>query len=213
LTPSSGGWTETILYSFTGGNDGAFPLNTLIFDGAGNLYGTASEGGSSAGTVFKLSPSASGWTETTLFFFDGSSNGSTPAGGLAWDAPGNLYGTTAFGGQNGGGTAFELTPSSNGWIYTQLAAFTGGEGPLDTPILDRAGNVYLSSYDAGGLGEIFELTQSQGTWTSVLLQNFQGGQEGSYPIGGVVLDANGNVYGTTAFGSPDHDGVIFEITP
>jgi uncharacterized repeat protein (TIGR03803 family) len=212
LTPSSGGWTENILWSFSG-NGGIHPVSSLIFDSEGNLYGTSADGGTyNSGTVFELSPAGSGWAETTLFSFDYYSTGDSPSGGLAWDAQGNLYGTTSFGGPLYGGTVFQLAPVANGWRFSQVMAFSYYQGPDDTPTLDSAGNIYLSAYSTGSLGAIFKLTQSQGTWTSATLHSFSG-SNGSYPVGSVVLDANGNVYGTTFGGGANHDGVVFEITP
>ena len=214
LTPSSGGWTETVLWNFTGGDDGGQPVNSLIFDGAGNLYGTATEGGANGfGAVFELSPSGSGWSETTLFSFTCPGTGS-PVGGLAWDVQGNLYGTTQDGGQFNDGTVFQLTPSAGSWSYTPLLSFRCCGGPTSTPILDSAGNVYVSAVAAGGSGEgtIVKLAQSQGTWTTTVLHEFQF-SDGANPYDSVTLDAHGNVYGTTFRGGSDNQGVIFEITP
>jgi len=136
LSPnSSGGWTETVIYSFTGGNDGAFPEGNLIFDAKGNLYGVAARGGASYdGTVFELSPSSSGWTETTLHTFTGEPDGDGPLGGLGMDAGGNLFGTTLYGGVDACntlacGTVFEVSPNSDGtWTETVIHAFTGSDG-------------------------------------------------------------------------------------
>lgn len=214
LTPTSGGWTEKILWNFGGGEYPGQPVNSLIFDAAGNLYGTTLVGGGvyNFGTVFELSPSGSVWTETTLFTFQ-NNTGNEPAGGLAWDAQGNLYGTTEFGGPLDGGTVFQLAPSGSGWSYTQLAYFAAESGgPTDTPTLDASGNVYVTVYDNDYEGSVVKLTQSNGTWSSTVLHEFQG-SDGSFPVGSVVLDANGNVYGTTFVGGSDNAGVIFEITP
>jgi uncharacterized repeat protein (TIGR03803 family) len=216
LSPSSGGWTETILWSFTGRDDGGLPLNSLIFDGAGNLYGTASDyGNQGSGTVFELSPSGSVWIETTLFSFTFPGTG-RPIGGLAWDAQDNLYGTTGNGGPYDYGTVFQLTPSAGGWTFNQLTFFLCCGGPQSTPTLDNAGNVYVTVVALEGDGAIVKLNQSQGTWTSTILHLFTG-SDGYYPYPGVALDANGNLYGTTYFGGggncPVSCGVIYEITP
>ncbi|MGA8875336.1 MAG: choice-of-anchor tandem repeat GloVer-containing protein [Candidatus Korobacteraceae bacterium] len=211
LTPSSGGWTENILWNFTGGNDGGQPFSSLIFDGAGNLYGTATEGGAEgAGAAFELSPADSEWSETVLFSFTFPGTGD-PEGGLAWDAQGNLYGATPNGGQYNYGTAFQVTPSG-GWTYKQLEYFRCCGGPISTPTLDSAGNLYVSAAGTEGDGAIIKLTQSQGTWISTMLHQFQG-SDGAYPDGSVTLDGNGNIYGTTFEGGSDNQGVIFEITP
>jgi hypothetical protein len=122
LTPTStGGWTYHLLHRFTGGNDGSTPNGPLIFDSAGNLYGTTGGGGVYGyGNVFRLTPNSNGgWTEHVLHQFTGGKQGAQPAAGLTHDATGNLYGTTYYGGNlsncsSGCGVAFELTPNSNG---------------------------------------------------------------------------------------------------
>src|SRR5664279_570642 len=120
LTPNgSGGWTETVLHNFnSNGTDGANPYAGLIFDAAGNLYGTTTTGGSTGtgyGTVFELTPAAGGtWTEQVLYSFRGGTDGTWPYAGLIFDAAGNLYGTTPNGSTNNGGIAFELTPAAGG---------------------------------------------------------------------------------------------------
>jgi uncharacterized repeat protein (TIGR03803 family) len=213
LTPSGGGWTESVLWSFTGGSDGSDPQSGVIFDDAGNLYGTtyiAGKGGE--GTVYQLSPSGSGWTENTLYSFTGGNDGSNPIGGVAMDAQGNLYGTTVFGGSSGGGTVYELTPSNGTWTFTLLQGFTGYEGPYDTPTLDAEGNVLGTSSFTGGNGQVFKLTPSNGGWTYNVLHNFTG-NDGYVPAGNVILDSNGILYGTTLDGGADGKGVVFEITP
>src|SRR5271165_1156389 len=128
LTPSGGSWIESILYRFTGGNDGGSPAAGLIFDGAGNLYGTATVGGlNNKGTVFQLTPEGSGWSENVLYSFMGS-DGYQPASSLTFDQKGNLYGTTIYGGSTygsspGGGVAFELMPSGGQWTENVLYSF------------------------------------------------------------------------------------------
>jgi uncharacterized repeat protein (TIGR03803 family) len=124
LSPSASGWTETVLCSFTDGNDGSTPVAGLVFDTAGNLYGTTSGSYSSAGSVFELSPSSSGWVESTLYTFSGQGDGGGPPCTLVFDAAGNLYGTTSYGGvYNRGGTVFELSPSAGHWTESVLHSF------------------------------------------------------------------------------------------
>ena len=214
LSPSNGGWTESVLWSFTGGDDGNQPTSGVIFDSAGNLYGTTVFGGTyQAGNVYELSPSGSGWTEKTLYNLEGASDGYEMPGGVAMDQQGNLYGTARFGGTGGGGTAFQLAPSDGGWTFTLMQAFSGIAGPVDTPTLDAAGNVYVTSTFTGGNGGVFKLTPSSGGWNSVTLHSFNG-QDGSAPVGSVILDGKGNVYGTTANGGSDgNHGVAFQIKP
>src|SRR4029077_1549320 len=133
LTPdSNGGWTETILHEFTGGDDGGQPHSGVVFDDNGALYGTTSLGGTGAycifncGTVFKLTHNSDGtWTQTVIYNFTGFTDGGAPYTGLVIDASGNMYGTTAYGGDHatctrrefpqGCGTVFELSSTSDGW--------------------------------------------------------------------------------------------------
>ena len=215
LARSGNGWTESLLYSFTGGSDGDFPYNGVAFDSAGNLYGTTSEGGSYGyGTVYELSPSGSGWTETTLYSFTGGDDGVNPIGSVAIDAPGNLYGTASSGGSGGVGTAWELSPSNGGWAFTLLHSFSGRTypGPSATPTLDAAGNIYgTSTYTGEGFGEAFKLTSTGDGWTYTSY-DFDGSNAHA-PSCSVALDANGNLYGTAPLGGTEDWGVVWEITP
>jgi uncharacterized repeat protein (TIGR03803 family) len=215
LTPSSGSWTETVLHSFSGDEDGFFPWSGVISDSASNLYGTTESGGAnSAGTVYELSPSGSGWTKSTLFSFDGQSQGNGAVGGVVMDAQGNLYGATTSGGPANGGTAYQLSFSHGQWNYTLLAALPQADrGPLDTPTLDAAGNVYLTSEGAPGNGTVLEVSPSGEGWQLTVLHAFDG-SDGSWPTGSVIFDANGNMYGTTSLGGTNgNNGVVWEITP
>jgi uncharacterized repeat protein (TIGR03803 family) len=177
LTPNklSFGWTETVLHSFTNVPDGACVSAGLVFDAAGNLYGTSEDGGSvNNGTVFKLSPNSDGtWTEAIIDNFDtyGSIDGLNPVSAVAFDKAGNLYGMTSGGGLYGEGLVFKLTPSSGGqWTETILHSFGGtvngqydGVNPQGGPILDSAGNIYGTTFEGGTAGMTyggvaFELT-------------------------------------------------------
>ena len=168
LTPGSGGWTESVLYTFTGGNDGREPYARLRFDAAGNLYGTTLLGGNigsvcseGCGTVFKLTPGTSGWTESVLYAFQGAGDGAAPYDGLALDAAGNLYGTAYTGGASADGVIFKLTPGTSGWTESVLHTFKGlwdGKYPYGDLILDATGNLYGTAYQGGsGYGVVFEL--------------------------------------------------------
>ena len=149
LTPSNGTWTETVLHAFpasgNAGTDGQNPDANLIFDSAGNLYGSTEAGGSfSEGTVFQLSPSGSGWTENLLHNFQGKNDGAIPGGGLLL-ASGNLIGTTSGGGAGNGGTVFELTPGQSNWVFSLMYSLPGyGDdfGPRAGLTMDAAGNLY-----------------------------------------------------------------------
>ncbi len=218
LSPSGGGWTERVLWNFgtAGGNDPifyAYPYSGVTLDNAGNLYGTASAGGAAGwGVVYRATLSG---VLSILYSFQGASDGGFPDGGLILDNRGDLYGTTMQAGTNGGGTAFELTASSGGWTLTNLYSFSGGEGPVDTLLMDGAGNLYGTTVGAGayGYGSVFKLSPSNDGWTYTSLHDFTGGIDGAYPYGSVILDANGNVYGTASGGGAYGRGVAFEITP
>jgi uncharacterized repeat protein (TIGR03803 family) len=235
LSPSeNGAWTNTILYSFAGGEDGANPVASLILDGAGSLYGTTQGGGGkqNAGTVFKLSPSESGaWTETVLHrFVGGPLDGAIPKADLIFDANGNLYGTTSAGGgpgceQSGCGTVFKLTPQADGkWKETLLHSFAGGSrdgaSPWAKVTFDAAGNLYGTTVhgtyrnrcnDSRGCGSVFELTpNAHGKWNEKVLYAFEA-EPGSYPEAGLILDSAGNLYGTTTGGGEFRAGTVFEL--
>ena len=221
LTPSSGNWTESVVYTFTGANDGSTPNGGVIFDTAGNLYGTTSGGGLyDNGTVYQLTPSGSGWTKNILYNFQGGSDGGTPIGGLIFDASGNLYGTTGYGGSGFGGVVFELTPSNGSWTYNTLYSFSRSgsvdpPGPEGSLYMDAAGNLYGTTLADGayGDGSVFKLTPSNGSWTYTSLYDFTGGSDGCNPWGSVLLDAKGNLFGTASSCGAYYDGVVFEITP
>lgn len=226
LKPStSGGYTETVLYSFTGSTDGGNPRGRLLLDSQGNLFGTAETGGDSAGdgVVFELTPSSSsltGYNETTIWTFD-YAGGANPYGGLVLDSAGNLFGTTSSGGA-GLGVVFELTPStSSGYSETVLWTFGYSDGatPLAGLAKDGSGNLYgtTNSGGANGCGEVFKLDASS-SYAGSVLYSFSGclsnSTDGAYPQGGLVLDSAGNLYGTTVIGGgPSGCGTVFEVTP
>ncbi len=218
LTPYDGGWKETLLYSFTGGVDAGAPTD-LTFDSAGNIDGTTIEGAGGPGmfgSIFQLTPSGSAWRENTLYTFKGGRDGGNPYAGLIPDARGNLYGATPFFGSGGGGTVYEMTKLPNGnWTFSVLYSFTGNGGPLGRLAMDAAGNLYGTTYIDGlyGLGSVFKLTPSDNGWTYTSLHDFTGGSDGENPWSSVVVDANGNIYGTACCGGAKGYGVAFEITP
>jgi len=226
LTPTNGGWEQNVLYQL---DDLAYA--GVIFDRGGSLYGTTYFGGSGDGSVFQLTPSGSGWVQKTIYTFTGQSDGRNPVGGLIFDESGNLYGTTISGGPRDGGTVFMLTPQLNGtWTFTLLYAFRcltncSEAGPWSSLVMDSAGGLYGTTYSDGlgyggiyGYGSVFKLTPSNGGWTETDLYDFTGGSDGCGPLGNVIFDAKGNLYGTTyACGANscngDGCGVVFEITP
>lgn len=176
LTPpaaAGGSWTETVLYSFTGGSDGGSPEASLIFDASGALYSTTTVGGLyGQGTVFTLTPPRvrdGAWTETVLYSFAGLDSGAAPSGAsLIIDSSGALYGTTLTGGANGLGTVFKLAPPARAdgtWVETVLYSFTGGNDgsyPFAGLIADASGSLYgtTSQGGANGGGTVFQLTSA-----------------------------------------------------
>jgi uncharacterized repeat protein (TIGR03803 family) len=220
---AGGGWAIKILHAFTGrGTDGSTPTASLIFDAAGNLYGTTNLAGAyGVGTVFEISHTAGGgWTETTLHSFGNGSDGQRPASALIFDAHGNLYGTTLQGGTYGLGTVFELSPATGGaWTETVLHSFgngTDGQYPVAPLIFNAVGALYGTT-TAGGThdcGTVFELRPAAGSWTEMILYNFNpNGSDGVAPYGGLVMDQTGNLYGTTDAGGVYEYGTVFELSP
>jgi uncharacterized repeat protein (TIGR03803 family) len=271
LSPNgNGGWNEAVLYNFcplAGCTDGSSPYSSLIFDSAGNLYGTAGAGGANEdGVVFELSPMGASWTEKVLHSFANGADGANPMSGLIMDPAGNLYGTTTNGGTNGTGTVFELSPSGSNWteqvIYsfdnnsgydalatltmdaagnifgvepstvfelspngkggwnpTVIHTFTGapkdGSNAEGTLVLDKTGNLYGTTISGGhnhNGGTIYELRLGKkGRWTEKILHSFGSRKDGSVPVAGIVFDAAGNIYGTTAGGGRYHYGTVYEL--
>lgn len=211
--------TEKVLYDFpeTGCIRGADPFGGVIFDNAGNLYGaTRSTGayGCGYGVVFQLTPSGAGWSENVLYTFQDGSDGAFPFAGLTQDSSGNLYGASSSGGQGSGGTVFELTPSGKSWALSTRYAFSGSGGPQGSLIMDQAGNFYGTTTNDGkfGLGSVFKLTPSADGWIEANLYSFSGGTDGANPYSNLVIDASGNLYGTTFGGGVYGKGVVFKIT-
>jgi uncharacterized repeat protein (TIGR03803 family) len=205
LTPSGNTWIYNVIYSCKGQPDGANPVNGLIFDAAGNLYGTAySGGGGGNGAVFELSPSTGGaWTEQVIVSMP------TTFAGLAIDSSGNLYGTTT-------ASVVELHPNGSGGFFTStlftFAAQLQGKTPNGTPFLDSAGNIYGTTVTGGknNLGVVYKLVKgSTGKYTEKILYSF--GNNGTQPYGGVVVDTAGNVYGATTAGGKNGAGIVYEL--
>jgi uncharacterized repeat protein (TIGR03803 family) len=236
---SGGGWTEQVLHNFnSAAPDGTFPYAGLIFDKNGNLYGTTLYGGltSGSGTVFELTPAAGGkWTEQVLHTFGSMSatDGVNPQAGLIFDADGNLYGTTQYGGDHGGvyadgGTVFELSPAMGGaWtekvLYSFGATGTDGENPYSGLIFDDAGNLYGATEIGGDFavdgtadgGTVFALIpNTNGSWTETILHSFGGTAADADVIrpAALLLDGDGNLYGTSTSGGIGY-GTVFEISP
>lgn len=224
LSPNSDGtWTESVLHSFNFGKaEGSAPTGGLVFDAAGNLYGTAPLAGEhDFGDVFQLTPGASGWTESVIYSFGTNKNdAASPYSGLVIDKLGNLYGATP------GGTVFELSHGSSGWAESVLYRFCSktncidGEGPFAGVILDKNRNIYGATERGGaaGAGVVYQIRPAADGWKESLPHSF-----GSFPkdgggpgVGQLALDASGNLYGTTGGGGANicfaGCGTVFELT-
>ena len=219
LSHVGGTWVENVIYAFAGGGDGAAPLGGVIFDSAGNLYGTTNSGGANGlGTVFELSPaSGGGWTEQVIYSFAGGSDGANPNGGLAIDSTGNLFGTTSTGGAANLGTVFEVSPVSGGG-WSERVILTGtkarGGGFLRTVVFDAAHNLYATAPTGGAsnAGSIYRLrANSTGGWRPAAIYSFLGGSDGSSPIATLTTVVAGHLYGTTQAGGNFSSGTAFEL--
>jgi uncharacterized repeat protein (TIGR03803 family) len=215
LMPSSGSWTESVLYAFPGLTLDR-PESGVIFDRTGNLYGTANCNNCISGGVFELSPSGSGWNEKDLYTFDFPYDGDAVPGGLVIDQSGDLYGGTIWGGQTNFGIVYELNLLPNGsWNANTIYTFSlASGGPYANLTMDAVGNLYGTAYGDGAhtLGSVFKLTPSPNGWLYTDLHDFSG-SDGSHPISSVLLDANGTLYGTTSAGGTEGYGVVWELTP
>jgi uncharacterized repeat protein (TIGR03803 family) len=199
---------ETVLYSFTGGADGAYPQAGVIPDSAGNLYGTTTSGGAWGwGAVYKLDTTGQ---ETVLYSFTGGVDGSSPYAGVIRDASSNLYGTTTSGGAWGLGTVYKLDTAGQETVLYSFSVGADGANPFAGVVRDAAGNLYGTAYIGGtaNLGVVYKVdTAGQET----VLHNFTGGSDGSQPYAGLVGDSSGNLYGTTYFGGAANAGVVYKL--
>jgi uncharacterized repeat protein (TIGR03803 family) len=228
LSTAAWGSSEAVLYNFcqmSNCADGGGPNGPLVFDAAGNLYGTTTYGGAApngGGTVFELSPSQGSWTETVLYSFcsqPSCADGQTPEGALIFDSQGNLYGTTYSGGAYGYGTVFELSPSRSGWSETVLYSFCSAGWPCKDasgqaysdvwPVSGVAMDKFGDLFGRAGWGSTFELTPSGGGWTKSDLYFI-----GDTDPAGVALDSAGDVYGVAEQGAlgPNPGGYVFELS-
>lgn len=210
-------WDESVLYQFVNGTDHN-PWSGVVRDSSGNLYGTASD-------VYRLSQNGNNWLQTTIYNFPNPGDGTDAQAGLVMDASGNLYGTTTTGGSGEGGTVFELSPSQGGWTFNVIYSFqfvtTGPGGPVTPLTIDGVGNLYGATvYDgAYGRGNVFKLTRQNGSWSYTSLHDFTAGSDGAAPVSKILIDSQGNLYGSATYGGLQNAncsggcGVIFKITP
>lgn len=220
LKPSGSSYKEKVVYSFAG-TDGQSPADALISDTSGNLYGTTFYGGLGrcCGTVFKLTPSRSTYTESAIYSFKGGTDGEFPTAGLLRGPHGVFYGLTGQGRVGNNGTVFELAPKGSRYREKPVYSFKGGTdgtGPVDTPglVADRAGDLYGTTAAGGGTfdcGTVFKVVPSGRGFTEQVLYAFQGGGDGDKPYGSVVIDRHGNLLGPTFFGGGSNSGTIFSL--
>jgi uncharacterized repeat protein (TIGR03803 family) len=224
LTPTGRRYTESIVYRFQYGADGAFPFAALLVGRDGVLYGTTNGGGANSacptgcGTVFELTPSGSGYAEKVLYRFQGGSDGMRPQSALIADGSGALYGTTPIGGstvcKDGCGTAFRLTHTATGYSETVIYRFQGrGDGahPYSGLIADGSGALYGTT-DVGGYGNgtVYELAPSGSSYTRIILHDFKGGSDGIFPTAGLVM-VGGALYGATYAGGNVDWGTVYKV--
>jgi uncharacterized repeat protein (TIGR03803 family) len=213
LSPNGSGWKYTSLHSFAGGADGDGPGFGTLARHNGRLFGTT-EGGANFGAAFRVGPCKTVCAEKIMRSFGTGTDGAEPIGGVVFDEAGNFYGTTLLGGATGNGAVYEVTPSGESVIYS----FAGGDDATNVvaaPTLDSHGNLYGTSSFGGtnGVGAVYELSPSESGWTETILYNFQGLSDGQNPVGGVILDEAGNIYGGTFDGGINGGGTVYELSP
>lgn len=221
IHPHAGSWEFQVIHTFTGGDDGASGSAGRMLLEHGRLYGAVTAGGMyGSGVVFELTPTAIGeWDFRTLYSFHGQPDGSFPYGGLLRAGSGKIYGTTYYGGENGIGAVYELTPRGVGeWNEAVIYSFqTGDDGnsPISNLVRDEAGNLYGTTSEGGlGSGAIFKLAPTGGgQWTESVVHPFAGPPDGGFSYNGMVVDRFGNFYGATVHGGTNDDGCVYKFTP
>jgi uncharacterized repeat protein (TIGR03803 family) len=209
---SSNGDDFSIIYSFTGGSDGANPFAGLLSDGAGTFYGTTFLGGKRGvgGTVFSVTRNG---REHVIYSFIPGPGGYQPTTGVIADAAGNLYGTTSAGGSATVGVVFKISPDGT---ETLLHSFTGGDGaaPYGDLLMDKQGNIYGTTTAGGAeeVGTVFEITAAGKFNTLYEFRGLVDEGDGIAPTGDLYMDKQGSIYGTTRFGGSDNSGTIYKLT-
>ena len=217
LTPTAGGYQESTLYSLRGYEDGSFGI-AVALGADGSVYGTTLFGGNGEGTVIKVTPSGSGYSESVISKLD-ATTGYHPDAGLVVAADGSLYGTGFSGGTYGAGTVFKVATAGSGYLTTAVYSFQGhydGAGPASSLLVDRRGTIYGTTEYGGGpsyLGTVFALKPVAAGYRERVLYSFAGGSDGAYPQAGLTFGQKGSILGTTYNGGSSNTGVVFELTP
>ena len=220
LTNSGGTWSQSVIYAFTGGNDGAEPGSPVALDKHGNIYGTTPIGGANGlGVVYQLKPDAAGgWTFHVIHTFTGGEDGiGGSAAHLLITRSGKIYGACTTGGAFGNGTVFEMSFDDGQWRFQTLYAFKGGPDgawPYSGLVFDSDHNLYGTTYYGGvnGLGTVYKLSRTNGIWKESVLHSFAGGTQGDSPLSTLARDASGNLFGTASDGgAPCSCGVIYKM--
>jgi uncharacterized repeat protein (TIGR03803 family) len=210
-----------VIHAFTGGADGTGGSAGRMILRDGHLYGAATAGGRyGSGVVFELA--AGGFRErdvNTIYSFRGQPDGSFPYGALLFDPSGNIYGTTYYGGTNGIGAVYKLSPQPVGeWTEEVIYSFqegADGNSPISNLVLDKAGNLYGTTSEGGlGSGTIYKLSPAGGgKWAETVVHAFEGPPDGGFAYNGMVVDAFGNFYGATVHGGENNDGCVYKFVP
>jgi hypothetical protein len=231
LTPSGSSYSEKVLYNFKGGLDGESPWG-IVADAGGTIYGITFLGGSSGnggngwGTVFKLTPGGSGYTESVLYRFTGGTDAWEPVGPPVLDANGAIYGVSSFGGARNDGAVFKLAPNESGYVESVIYSFPGGSGgqlPQAGLTIDKHASIYGTTMyggstqgycgSDGGCGTVFKLTRKGSGYSESIIHAFNG-SDGNLPFGVVTSsERTGAIYGTTYWGGVKGVGVVFKLTP
>ncbi len=232
LTNSGGTWTQSVIHAFTGGDDGSGPGARVTVDQSENVYGMTPTGGAyGLGTIYKIHQAGGAWDFSVIHAFTGGADGGSGSAGrmilrkgrlygaLLFDRSGSVYGTTYYGGTNGIGAVYKLSPRLIGeWDENVIYSFqngSDGNSPISNLVFDTVGNLYGTTSEGGlGSGAIFKLSPiGVRQWIETIVHPFQGAPDGGFAYNGMVVDRFGNFYGATVHGGKNDDGCVYKFTP